>query len=429
MKRALIALVLLTCLASCGGGGNNPAGPDAGGSALAGLWVERSVVVNPIPARGSVCQTEVVLYAPTAAGGAFSRKTSDGLATAVTLTRDDATGFAYSLRLVYPGACTYTLDGDGDFAYVGSDRNQATGTGTEAWTLEGACEDEEPEPDQAWATAAYRLAETGSFSAAGTLADGRPIAVMTSQAITLRDDERTPARIEIHAVGDTRSLQFRVAENDLSVGADSLAPGDYDFEVADYDISGEYDCCPPSGTVETAISALTASRFTGSATIRYPGERITTIVFDLPILSLGSRPCPGQDDAPDTSGFAGTWVAPTYTGGTSRLVITELPSDGFEIHGYGFCGGPGPEDDCDWGITTGTVVGDSLQAVYEFGFMTQTMTLRLEPDGGLWMRRILVFHDGTNRDRTDIEMFVRASVKGIGRGSIAHSTPPGRKDA
>ena len=94
------------------------------------------------------------------------------------------------------------------------------------------------------------------------------------------------------------------------------------------------------------------------------------------------------------SDFVGTWVNDDpKTEGMTRLIIGQTGNK-VTVHGYGKC----HPTDCDWGIISVPYTGNPFTAVYEHGFKTNTLTIRLLDTNSLHVHSSNVFHDGTNRD-------------------------------
>ncbi|UCH80852.1 MAG: putative metal-binding motif-containing protein [Nitrospiraceae bacterium] len=104
-------------------------------------------------------------------------------------------------------------------------------------------------------------------------------------------------------------------------------------------------------------------------------------------------------DCIDTN-FIGTWINnDPYTGGTSRIIIGQSGSN-MTVHGFGAC----TPTDCDWGTVTVPYTGNPFVAVYEFGFKTTTLTIKLLSIDSLHVHSVHIYHDG-RPNYTDDEYF------------------------
>ena len=92
--------------------------------------------------------------------------------------------------------------------------------------------------------------------------------------------------------------------------------------------------------------------------------------------------------------FVGTWVNDVAeTDGMTRLILGKDGTD-LTVHGYGKC----TPTDCDWGTISVPFSCNPVEAVYEFGFKTDTLTILLVDADSMWVHSKNVFHDGTARD-------------------------------
>ena len=83
--------------------------------------------------------------------------------------------------------------------------------------------------------------------------------------------------------------------------------------------------------------------------------------------------------------FVDEWVnADPDTGGMTRILITR-DGNQMTLHAYGKC----VPTDCDWGAITVPYTGNPFTAVYDFGFQTRTLTLKMSSAA------ILEIHDKT----------------------------------
>ena len=128
--------------------------------------------------------------------------------------------------------------------------------------------------------------------------------------------------------------------------------------------------------------------------------------------------------------FADEWLNDDQdTGGMTRIIIS-FQNGIMNVHGYGKC----HPTDCDWGTIKAEYSGNPFVAVYEFGFVTTTLTIRLISPNSLHVHTNEVFHDGTNRDFESDYFMHRATespvypngqtVKKYGNSTVAmcHST-------
>jgi hypothetical protein len=71
--------------------------------------------------------------------------------------------------------------------------------------------------------------------------------------------------------------------------------------------------------------------------------------------------------------FVGSWTnVDPNTRNITRVIISNAMTTSAMIHVFGSC-----TPECDWGITSATYSNGVLHAVYEQGFATQTLTLKL----------------------------------------------------
>ena len=120
-----------------------------------------------------------------------------------------------------------------------------------------------------------------------------------------------------------------------------------------------------------------------------PGLPVGPILPERPVDPV----LPVEPVLPELGSLVGEWVnVDPGTDGMTRLIV-DRPS-GYTVHGFGAC----IPRDCDWGVVRARQLLNTLTAVYEPGFMTDTLTIRMLPDGRLHVHSVAVFHDGTFRD-------------------------------
>ncbi|MGQ9829839.1 MAG: FHA domain-containing serine/threonine-protein kinase, partial [Roseiflexus sp.] len=77
------------------------------------------------------------------------------------------------------------------------------------------------------------------------------------------------------------------------------------------------------------------------------------------------------------SAFLGDWVnVDTATSGMTRLVIAKQDETNYTFRGYGKC----TPHDCDWGVIQVPYTPGQLVGVYDFGFKTTRITVRLQDE-------------------------------------------------
>lgn len=150
-----------------------------------------------------------------------------------------------------------------------------------------------------------------------------------------------------------------------------------------------------SGTVTININTAGLSPGSNSGTITVASNDGTkTGIISLTINPLGSQ----------ITDFVGSWFnTDPNTRGIPKIEISSGGNNLLNVHGYGAC----TPTYCDWGIVTVPFQGNPVTTIYKFSFKIDTLTITLMSDGKLHVNSKNVFTDGSNRDYTEDDYFIK----------------------